>query len=65
MNALRTLVLGETWALPLGIAALALVSIALDQAGPDWWPGAGGPLLLVGATLLVLTSVWQTSRRRS
>ena len=63
MNALRTLVLGETWALPLGVAALALLSIAADTAGPDWWPGAGGPALLAGATLLVLVSVWQGSRR--
>lgn len=63
MNALRTLILGETWALPIGVALLALLSIAADQAGLDWWPDAAGPLLLAGATVLVLVSVWQSARR--
>ncbi len=62
MNALRTLLLGETWTLPLGVAALALLSIAVDSACPDWWPTAGGPLLLAGATVLVVGAVWRTSR---
>jgi hypothetical protein len=62
VNALRTLLLGETWALPLGVAMLALLSIAADTVGPNWWPGAGGPLLLMGATLLVLASVWRSVR---
>jgi hypothetical protein len=63
MNTLRTLLLGETWALPLGVALLAGVSAAADHAGPDWWPSAAGPLLLAAATVLVLAAVWQTSRR--
>ena len=36
---LRKLVLGETWALPLGIAVTLLAGLALDAAGPAWWHG--------------------------
>ena len=39
---LRKLVLGETWALPLGIAVTLLAGLALDAAGPAWWQRAGG-----------------------
>jgi hypothetical protein len=63
VNALRTLILGETWALPIGVAFLALLSIGADQAGPGWWPDAAGPLLLAGAIVLVLVSVWRSARR--
>ena len=63
MNALRTLVLGETWALPIGVCALTLLSIAADLASPHWWPSAAGPLVLAGTTMLVTAAVWRTSRR--
>ncbi len=63
MNALRTLVLGETWALPLGIGALALIAVAADHADPHWWPDVAGPLLLAATTALLLASVRRTSRR--
>ena len=64
MNDLRTLILGETWTLPLGVAFLAGLSIAADQAGLGWWPDTAGPLLLGGAIVLVLISVWQSARAR-
>lgn len=63
MNDLRTLILGETWALPLGVAFMAVLSIAADQAGLGWWPHAAGPVLLAGAIVLVLMSVRQSARR--
>jgi hypothetical protein len=63
VNALRTLLLGETWALSIGVCGLALLSIAADLVGPDWWPSAGGPLMLAGTTMLVTAAVWRTSRR--
>jgi hypothetical protein len=48
MRALRKLVLGETWALPIGIAvavgAAALVRTVAGSA--DWWEDAGGFVLL-------------------
>ncbi len=62
MNELRALLLGETWALPIGVAVLAILSVAADTLGPDWWPDACGPLLLAATTLLVLASIWRTSR---
>jgi hypothetical protein len=62
VNALRTLILGETWALPIGVALLAVLSIAADQAGLGWWADAAGPLLLAWAIVLVLVSVWQSAR---
>jgi hypothetical protein len=48
MRTLRKLVLGETWALPIGIAvavgAAAIVSAVAGAAG--WWASAGGFVLL-------------------
>ncbi len=63
MNELRTLLLGETWALPMGVGMLAVLSWAANALGPIWWPDACGPLLLAATTSLVLTSIWRTSRR--
>jgi hypothetical protein len=53
MTALRKLVLGETWTLPLGVALVLCAGVALDAvAGGDaWWRRAGGFLLLAGAVL--------------
>jgi hypothetical protein len=62
VNALRSLLLGETWTLPLGVAVLAVLSVAADHAGLDWWPDAAGPLLLSTTTVLVVMTVWRTSR---
>ena len=48
MRALRKLVLGETWALPIGIAvAVAIAGVLRVLAGPGgWWEQAGGFVLL-------------------
>jgi hypothetical protein len=49
MRTLRKLVLGETWALPVGIAvAVGVAAIVRAAAGPaGWWDHAGGFVLLV------------------
>ena len=49
MRTLRKLVLGETWALPLGIAAaVGAAAVVRWAAGPGgWWADAGGFVLLV------------------
>jgi hypothetical protein len=59
MRTLRKLVLGETWALPIGIAvavgAAAIVATVAGSAG--WWASAGGFVLLgllVGAFAVAL-----------
>ena len=50
MNALRKLVLGETWTLPLGVALVLAAGLALDAAfgADEWWRRGGGFVLLVG-----------------
>jgi hypothetical protein len=53
IGALRKLVLGETWMLPLGVAATLLIALALDAAGPGWWERAGG-FVVLGCVLLTL-----------
>jgi hypothetical protein len=57
IGALRKLVLGETWTLPLGIALTLLVALALDAAGPGWWQRAGGFVVLSGAVLALVVSL--------
>jgi hypothetical protein len=49
MRTLRKLVLGETWALPIGIAVAVGIAAALSAAAgsADWWEDAGGFVLLV------------------
>jgi hypothetical protein len=57
IGALRKLVLGETWTLPLGVAVTLAVALALDAAGPGWWERAGGFVLLGGAALTLVASL--------
>jgi hypothetical protein len=49
MRTLRKLVLGETWALPVGIAVAVGIAAALSAAAgsADWWKDGGGFVLLV------------------
>jgi hypothetical protein len=48
MRALRKLILGETWTLPVGVAlALAVAGAARALSGAHgWWHYAGGFVLL-------------------
>ena len=48
MKTLRKLVLGETWALPVGICAAvgAAAVVRLVAGAGGWWHEAGGWLLL-------------------
>jgi hypothetical protein len=48
MRTVRKLVLGETWALPIGIAiTVGIAAILSAVAGSaDWWEDAGGFILL-------------------
>ena len=64
MRALRKLVLGETWALPVGVAlavgAAALLRAASD--GADWWHDAGGVILAVLVLAALAYSVFSSAR---
>jgi hypothetical protein len=49
VRTLRKLVLGETWALPIGIAAaVSVAALVRAVAGSEaWWTDGGGFVLLV------------------
>ena len=53
MRALRKLVLGETVALPVGVALVLAVGLVLREVGGDWWEDDGG-FLLVALVVAVL-----------
>jgi hypothetical protein len=63
MKALRKLILGETWILPLGVALTLAAGLVLDAlAGDDaWWRHGGGFVVLV---LVVAVLVAALPRRR-
>jgi hypothetical protein len=56
LRSLRSLVFGETWTIPLGVAAAIVIAVLVRSALADrLWDEAGGFVLagMVGATLLV------------
>ncbi len=57
MKALRKLILGETWILPLGITAVVLVvALLIKPLMGDAWEQAGGFVLLAGVCAVLLFS---------
>ena len=66
MRALRKLVLGETWTLPLGVFATLALALVLDAVAGDtsWWRHAGGFLLLACVVIVLAVSLAPAWRRR-
>jgi hypothetical protein len=65
LRTLRKLILGETWILPLGIAALALaVALVVRPLSGDDWSHAGGFVLLAGVAVVLAASVARSGGRR-
>ena len=64
MRALRKLVLGETWSLPLGVLALLLCALVLHAVAPSWWGSAGGWVLLALALVVLSAALAPAHRRR-
>lgn len=65
LRALKKLLLGETWVLPLGLAAVILAAgLGAREAFPAAWTHAGGFLLLAGVVAVLVASVDRTARRR-
>ena len=55
MKALRKMVLGETWTVPIGVALTLIAGLVLKAAG--WWDELGGFVLLAGAVATLFASL--------
>jgi hypothetical protein len=64
LSSLRELVLGETWTLPLGVAAVLLVGVAAHALVPQLWQDVGGLVLLAGVIAVLSTSIARGSAGR-
>ena len=69
MRALRKLVLGETWTLPLGVFLTLALALVLDAVagGTSLWRHAGGFLLLACVLAVLAASLapaWRRAPRR-
>jgi hypothetical protein len=64
MRELRKLVLGETVALPVGVALVLMCAIVLDETATSWWPEAGGFVLLVLVVVVLAAALAPAHRRR-
>ena len=64
MRALRKLVLGETIALPVGVALVLVVGLALEALAGAWWEDAGGFVLLALVVAVLAVSLAPAHRRR-
>jgi hypothetical protein len=66
LRAMRKLVLGETWLLPVGVVlALGIAAAARGLAGAQgWWPSGGGWLLLGLLVAGFCVSVLRSGRTR-
>jgi hypothetical protein len=64
VGALRLLVLGETWTIPVGVAALLLVGLGARTAIPELWRHAGGLVLVAGVIAVLSVSVWREAAGR-
>ena len=66
MRALRKLVLGETWSLPLGVLATLALGLTLEWVadGASWWVDFGGYVLLVCVVVALSVSLAPARRRR-
>jgi hypothetical protein len=56
VNDLRKLLLGETRALPAGVAGITAAAVALDALAGDWWPDVAGWVVLAAVVALVVAS---------
>jgi hypothetical protein len=64
LRAIKKLVLGETWILPAGVAAVLVAGAGLKAAAPHAWADAGGAILATGMLAVLLASVIVSARRR-
>jgi hypothetical protein len=55
MKALRKLVLGETWTVPIGVGLILAAGLLLQGTG--WWDDLGGFVLLAGTVVTLSASL--------
>ena len=64
MRALRKLVLGETVALPVGVALVVALGLGLEAWAGSWWESGGWVILLGLVVAVLLVSLAPAHRRR-
>jgi hypothetical protein len=57
LRGVRSLVLGETWTLPIAVGVLAAVALALHELVPGVWEDAGAALLVVAVPVVLVLVV--------
>jgi hypothetical protein len=63
LRSLRALIFGETWTIPLGIAATVAIAVLLRSLLPDHlWHEAGGFALAGMVATTLVTSISRSSR---
>lgn len=60
LREIRKAVIGETWELPVLVAALVGVAVTVKATAGALWEDAGGALLLGGAVAILLAVVLRT-----
>jgi hypothetical protein len=61
---LKKLLFGETWLLPIGLAAAIGATLLIRHLLGSHWHQLGGFVLLAAVTALVVTSVSRSARAR-
>jgi hypothetical protein len=64
LRALKKLLLGETWMLPLGIAVVVAAGLLVRPLASHVWEHLGGFMLLAGVLAVLLASVAGAARAR-
>jgi hypothetical protein len=62
LRTLRSLVLGETWELPLGVAAAVGLALVLRAVAPDAFEDIGGFVLVAGVVCVLAIAVRRSLR---
>jgi ABC-type phosphate/phosphonate transport system permease subunit len=64
LRSLRSLILGETWTIPLGVAGAVLITALLRSAFTDHvWDEIGGFVLAAAIAITLVVSISLSSRR--
>lgn len=61
LTALRKMILGETWEIPVGVALSLLVTWVLVELGVG---GAAGLVLIILVTIVLVATVFRSARTR-